>query len=530
MDYLRKLWAKVRAVLVAMPPSQRASIVALLAVVAVSLAMLVSWGGREQYVPVLTGLSGAEMTTVQNALKDSQINYKFGDGMLLVSTADRDKVLMVLSEKGGLPTDISKSFGFEELVKPKGFSMETAEEQQMKYNIALGNMLARMVSASPDLAKAQVLVASARDGYFGPEKATAAVYIEPRSAAPLPSRKLDAICRLVAAGVGPKLAPQDVVVTNLVTGEAYSIADQNSAYAKASDRMELQQNWNKYYARQVEDFLRPALGDVRCLVHTTLDTTSKSEHSTEFDVVEETKNTSTSTGAGAPGGETLTQPNVSASVLTAPTAGQASGTSTEDVTKKRAPVKEVATETPPGEVKDITISVLADLERVESLVRAEKGLKEADLVSPDDLQKQYDFWQTKLMTGLPIDKTSKITRVEFSAAYFGKPADLAAAGVVPVPAASRLFDVLFANWHRVALAVLALVALVMIRSIAKKAQQEAVVQTPDEKAEEDIPLPELEMDMEQKRAAKIRESIEDLVRSDPQTAVGLIRRWMAKES
>ncbi len=88
-----------------------------------------------------------------------------------------------------------------------------------------------------------------------------------------------------------------------------------------------------------------------------------------------------------------------------------------------------------------------------------------------------------------------------------------------------------ANWQRIALALLAFVALILIRSVAKQsASMEADIARLEQEAAEEITLPEMEIDAEQKRAAKMREGIEDLIRRDPDSAVGLIRRWMARES
>ena len=76
-------------------------------------------------------------------------------------------------------------------------------------------------------------------------------------------------------------------------------------------------------------------------------------------------------------------------------------------------------------------------------------------------------------------------------------------------------------------------ALLMMRSVARRsagALQAAVAEARAGRREEEVLLPEIEVDMEQKRAAKMRESIEDMIRRDPQSAVSLIRRWMARES
>jgi flagellar biosynthesis/type III secretory pathway M-ring protein FliF/YscJ len=533
MDYMRKSWAKVRVVLISMPPSQRLSVVALMAVVAVSLVLLVTWGGREEFAPILTGLSGAELTAQSAALKGSGIEYKIGDGMLLVKPADRDKVFLALSEKGALPSDISKSFGFEDIVKPTGFSMETAEQQQVKLNVARQNEIARCIMAGPDVAKAQVIIAYDRDGYFGKETATAGVYVQPRTAEPLSSRRLDAICRFVAAAVGPKLSPTKVVVTNLATGETYSPDDQNTSYAKASSRIELQRIYDKYYSDRVEKFLSPAFGTVRTLVTVKVDATSSTTEEIAYEVTKKRTKTDLTTGATATGGETLTQPNVAASVT--PPAGAGTGSKTESAEKEETsePSKKTATDIPPGEIKDIGLLVMVDLGKMASLIRAKDGVKDPEAaVAQARIDQECVLWKTKLLAALPVESASKVTNVEFTAVPMGAPDQMveAATVVVAAPVSAKAFDFLGANIHRIGLAALAVFALLLIRSIAKRAEVEVVPGKPEEPVEDDILLPEMEIDAEQKRAARVRESIEEMVRSDPQTAVGLIRRWMARES
>ena len=533
MEIFGRLLRQARFVLASMPPSQRYSVAILLGVVAVSLVMLVTWGSQETYVPCLSELTGSQMTDVQKALEGSGIAYRFRDRTLFVGSADRDKVLMVLTQKGALPSDVSSSFGFEDIVKPKGFSLETAEEQRMKFNIALGNMLARAIATAPEIASAQVHIASSRDGYFGPKKATAAVNIRPRGQGRIPESKLAGICRLVAASVGPELAPESVVVTNLVSGAAFSLEDGNSSFAKAASRMELQQGWDAYYDEAVRKFLSPSLGRVWTLVTVKVDTRTTETTETEYAVKDETTREFTETNAQPAGGGTLTTPNVGVSVQTG---GQGTGGSSETIEKekKRAPSKMVRTDVPPGEIEDIQISVMADLKAVKDNIRTKDGLGAEDAVTQARLDQECKYWENRLRTGLPVlgaEAAARISKVTFSAEPFGE-LQVFAAGIAAPSAGSSILDELLANWQRIGLAALAIVALLMVKSVAKHApESEAAMASADQvEEEEEIELPEVMLDIEQKRAMKVRESVEDMMQHDPQTAVNLIRRWVARET
>ncbi len=536
MDYLRKTLERARAILAAMPTSQRYSLVALAVVVAISLVMLVTWSGKDTYVPVIPELSGEQMAGIQTALEGTGIDFKFMDNTLLVPSDKRESVLMVLTEKGALPADISSSFGFEDLVGPAGFNLKTSAREQMEYNIALGNMLGRAISSAPDISNAQVHIASSRDGYFGPKVATAGVNIRTKGAVRLPETRLIAICRLVAAAVGPQLPPESVVVTNLARNDPpFSIEDGNSPYVSASNRMELQQNLEHYYQRKVEEFFRPLFGHVQTLVAVKVDASTKAMSEVEYEVTEQKSRESTEQTAGPEGGDNLTTPNVMASVQTG---GESEGARSEEseTEKKYSPSKTVTTEVPPGEVTDIQISVMADLGRVEEAIKQKLPLEgEEETVTADRLKQEYAYWEDILRTGLPFREgdAAKVSNVLFTAEPFSQ-LQLAAAGVAEGAGGGggRILNTITSNWQPAVLVLLAAVALLMIRGVARRpASEEAALAALEKReSEEEVLLPEIEVDVEERRARKMRESIEEMVQRDPQAAIGLIRRWIVRES
>jgi len=531
MEYLRKMLNRAGALFKAMPPSQRYSIAALFASVVVSLVMLVTWNARESYSPVLSELTGPQMTAIQDALKGTDYDYRFRDGTLFVAGTQRDTVLMDLTEKGALPSDISASFGFEDLVEPQGFNMKTAEQQQMEYNIALGNMLARAISTAPEIARAQVTINSSRDGYFGPFHSSAAVNITPRGSGKIPERKLDAICRLVAAAAGPQLPPEEVVVANMVTGEAYSIDDGESGFSRASSRLELQKTVNQYYSEAVERFFEPVLGRVQILVNVKVDARSTETREVAYDWTHRTSSETSQTETEPSAGNTLVQPNVGTSLAGGATAGSRSETSEKE--EERAPSKEVLTDIPPGEVIDVQISVLADLARVEEIIREKDGLEADAAITPERLQTEYAYYEDILKKGLPFkgDDGGNISLVSFRAEPFAKfPVMTAAVGDARAP--GRLLETFLSNWQAIALVLLAVAALFMMKSLAAKRplDEDELASLAQQESDEESLLPEVEVDIEERRSRQIRESIEEMVGRDPQAALGLIKRWITRES
>ena len=532
MGYLRTMLGRAKALLASMPPSQRYSVAVLFAAVVVSLVMLVAWSGREAYAPVLTDLTGPQMTAIQDALQGAGYDHRFSDSTLFVAGAQREALLMELTEKGALPTDISSSFGFEDLVAPRGFQLKTAEQQQMEFNIALGNMLARAISTAPEISSAQVHIASSRDGYFGPFTSTAAVNITPHGSGRMSEEKFAAICRLVASAAGPQLAPEDVVVTNMVSGEAYSIGDGGAGFATASTRIELQETLNRYYSGAVEKFLEPVLGRVQILINVEVDTRRMAMTEVEFDwTVRSTSETSEITG-GSGAADTLVSPNTGTTLEMGGGSGGGSSETTEK-DEERAPAKTVQTEIPPGEVVDIQISVLADLARVEGIIRRKEGLEDDAVVAPERLAAEYEHYEAILQKGLPLKASdaSNISRVSFRALPFGE-FPVLAASVADVGSTGRVLDMLLSNWQAIALVFLAVVALFMMKSVATGRSIDEAALAALEKSEPDdnMLLPDVAVNLEEMRSRKIRESIEDMVKRDPQVALGLIKRWIARES
>lgn len=534
MGYLRNVLRGALGVLKSLPLSQRYSVAALLGVVAVSLVMLVTWGGRDSYIQAYRDLGGAEISAMQKSLEGSGVDYQFRGDSLWVATGDRHRVGMILATSEALPSDVSSSFGFDDLVAPAGFNLETEAQQRVKFNIALQNTLARGIASVPEIAAAEVFVASQRDMAWTSEAATAGVNIRPRTGARISEDQFRGICHFVAAAVGPKLPPEMVVVTDLSSGRMFKLDDENAAFSRASDRMELQKEWNRYFRERIEDFLGGALGRVQVFVNVDVDAASREKTETEYAVVREKTSESSETGGAAAAGETETMPNTQATV----TAGGGGGGETSETLEKEremGPAKMELTSTPPGELKDIRISVLADLARVEANIRAkDESIAPEDAVPTATITAECESWRAKLqvaLRGVQGDETADITKISFSAEPFSQMA-ISAAGVVSPSTSSRALEILGRNWQRVGLALLAIVALLMVKSVAKRPPEEemAVAGSGEQEEEEEVDLPAVEVDLEERRAHKMRESIEEMIQKDPQAAASLIRRWIAKET
>ncbi len=535
MGYLRTVLNRVRGLLGSLPPSQRFSVAALLGVVAVSLVMVVMWQGRDSYQPVLSDLSGDQMTGIQQALKGSGIDYRFRDSTLFVAAGRSDGVLMMLTEKGALPSDISASFGFEDLVAPQGFSLKTTEQRQMEFNIALGNMLGRDIATTPTIAKAQVHIATSKAGFMAEKKSTAAVNFTPHGSQRVSETTLSGICYLVAASVGPALPPEAVVVRNSATGEAYRMGDDGSSFVTASSRMELQQSLDEYYREQVEEFLRPVLGQVHALVHVDMDVTSRQQSDVEWETTKKKTMDVEESDGGPQGGATLVTPNTAATVMTG-SAGTGKRSETHEKEETKSPSKTSTTIIPPGEVKGIQITVMADLTRVTENIRVKDGLEAEDTVSNERLQTEYAYYEEKLKTGLPVARgggSTNVSSVTFSAEPYSD-VQLRVAAVADVGAAGRLVDGMNGNWQKLMLVGLAMCALFMMKSVAKPRVMDddaldALKQDEEEEDDESL-LPEITVDIEEKRARAMRSSIEEMLERDPSSAMSLIKRWITTES
>ena len=263
-------------------------------------------------------LTPEHMSTMQAALKGSRRSkYQVGAGSALLVGRSRQGQGVHGPERQGRasrPTS-RRASGFEDLVEPKGFNLETAEAAEAEVQRGPRQRCwPRDRARCPEVKERAGADRRQRDGYFGPEKATAAVAITPRTTgAHYRKAKLAAICRLVAAAAGPKLKPPavGVTVTSTTAGPRSSLAEENRRSRKASSQHRAPEGVERLLRRADRGLpqadLRPR-PDAR-LRQGRHDHQGPTRRPSTRTTEETSRSRDLNDRAGAPGGDTLTKPN-----------------------------------------------------------------------------------------------------------------------------------------------------------------------------------------------------------------------------
>ena len=230
METLRRLTDQIGAQLKLLNPSQRIAIGLCAVIVAGSLGWLLTWSAAPELVPLLPqDLSYDELDSAEEALTARGIDYETRGQRIFVAASDQPDAIRVLNKADALPRDTS--VGFAELLKDDS-PFRPEGQNRMRYGIALGNELAKIIASAPDVASARVLVQSeAKRRLTGPATVpTASVWVTMVRGHQITQANVEAFARLVAGPV-PGLEPHRVKVIDAVTLRPYDPVDPENAWA-----------------------------------------------------------------------------------------------------------------------------------------------------------------------------------------------------------------------------------------------------------------------------------------------------------
>ena len=223
MDVLPRITRQLFELFRAMSPVQRATFVAVPALVLAGLAWLVVFNRPDDHQAVLFGKTFAsdELAVAEKALNQAGLlNYRREDRKLLAPAAELDRYNAALVEFDAVPPDLGSQMlkQFETL----GPFSTDRHRQEMKDALLLQE-LRRMIKAVPDIEDARVAVASSgrRVGFGQKPRVTANVTVKPRAGREVSARLVGSLRQAVASMV-PDLLPADVTVFDVAKGQAYS--------------------------------------------------------------------------------------------------------------------------------------------------------------------------------------------------------------------------------------------------------------------------------------------------------------------
>ena len=325
MDRLRNLLTVIQTRLAQLTLSQRIAIGMCAALIGISFLWLLQWSTTPEMAPLLTRqLSYAELETAEQALRSNGIEFEASGTTLLVREADRHNALRVLHTANALPEgslfDMAAAVANQNPFQPP-------EQREYAHNYAMGNELAKIISTSPFVREARVLLNQRSKRRLGaaPEVPTASVAVTLQPGQEINDGMVDGFAKLVAGAVSG-LKPQNVSITDVRTGRSYSVpAPEDSA---GLDALSLEKKREDHLRTKILGSLADMPG-VRVAVRVELDSakrvTQKIRHDAPQPKMESTQSTESAGSGGA--AESGVQANLGQSIAENP---QGQSNTTED--------------------------------------------------------------------------------------------------------------------------------------------------------------------------------------------------------
>lgn len=203
-----------------------------LAVLVVGAIAVGAWITRPQYVPLYSGLAGADASAIVDQLEAADVPYELSDGGTTIMVPQADVAAQrIAAAAAGLPG--SESGGYA-LLDSMGVTASEFQ-QNVTYKRALEGELAKTLQGLSGVTAASVQLALPQESVFVQEQtpATASVFLETASGRTLTPDQILSVQHLVSSSV-PGLAVEDVSVVD-ADGTLLSATTAGSPDQAASD-------------------------------------------------------------------------------------------------------------------------------------------------------------------------------------------------------------------------------------------------------------------------------------------------------
>jgi len=203
-----------------------------LAVLVVGAIAVGAWITKPQYVPLYSGLAGADASAIVDQLESADVAYELTDGGTTIMVPQQDVAAQrIAAAAAGLPG--SESGGYA-LLDTMGVTASEFQ-QNVTYKRALEGELAKTLQGLDGVSAASVQLALPEESVFVAEQApaTAAVFLETAAGRTLSTDQILSVQHLVSSAV-PGLAAEDVSVVD-AAGTLLSATTEGSADQAAGD-------------------------------------------------------------------------------------------------------------------------------------------------------------------------------------------------------------------------------------------------------------------------------------------------------
>lgn len=523
-NYWKKLTSPQKVVLVVAP-----------LVVATALLTLIFWASRPQYVVLFNKLDAAEAGSITAKLKELKIEYKLEDGSstILVPQKDVSEARLQLAN-AGLPKE--STFSFENLNETR--IGETDKDRRLRFILGLQNELEKTIETLDGVEYARVHIVMPEQSLFLDEQkdATAAVTIKRTFGSEMGEDQVRSIANLLAYSVeGLTTEKVTIVDTN---GNTLSdiLGGSGTAHKLTANQLQLQQATEGNIQKSVQTMLDKVFGAGSTIVraNAALDFDQKkitSQRSEDGAILSRQETSERSTNQSTAGGVPGVDPNVpEAEVPGYPVNEQGANTSTSEKTSStenfQPSVIQEETVVSPGQIKRLTVSVLADsdsvteeqLESIEGIVASAIGISEnrGDLIQ---------------VARLPFNKTS-ILEEQAAMEEIARKARLTfLAQVVASVVAGIIFLILLLRFRsRSRYDLKSLEAQNGQKLVTLEEAEQLLAAQMEAELEADLKLARKKIkSSEEIEKEKIRKEVDKYSRENPDDVARLVKTWLAEE-
>ncbi|HEV7226303.1 MAG TPA: flagellar M-ring protein FliF C-terminal domain-containing protein [Pirellulales bacterium] len=550
MDFLNKSYVQVADLFRSMTPAARITSGLLLAAVVVGLAYLFNTriAGGEAYLLSGHHFSPAEIDGMEAAFGTAGLgDYEIEGSRIRVPRASKAKYMAALADAGAMPAHFGSHLT-EAVSKPSPFTSKHQQEGMEK--IALQRTLTDIVSSMRGVERAAVLYDKKRETGFRREQSiTASVSVKPIGTQLLDAAQVQNIRHLVAGAIAG-LSPERVTVVDL-NGRSYSGSKGDGMTGVMEDPYAERV---QFYQDLYETMVREALNYVDGVTVTaSVELSRELRHHEELQHVDpkvialnvreenDSKQVDSGGPAGRPGLEAQ-RPNAPANLAGAKnshTEEERNSSEVQNVASHDRTTKDYVGLTP----KRVTVAVAVPDTYYEKIWRDlnppaagqaaagpdKKALETIELAEKAKIQNQ--------IAGLiPQPDTAADNRPLVTVNTFHP---IARAELPAEAASGQAFAWLLAHWSTIGMLALAVVSLLMLRSIVRSG--------PPLPPAPELKLPDLgaktpeaaaaEAEGKQKGRLKrrpggqsLRDELVEIVREDPDTAANILRGWIGNAS
>lgn len=560
MNQLRRVLGNIQDQTGRMTASQKLLLLSLSVIAAMTLFLVSQYAAKPSMVELMA--DNGEMQTI-DVLTRSGINASVENGKIMVPQGQQRAAAARLMESGSLPGDTTLLFN--NLFQSQDWKASKDQHRQQAV-IAKQNELARIIAKMRGVSKATVILDVPESSGLGRavREPSASVMVLTAGNVPMSQNAVDAIANLVA-GSAAGMDLSSVKIIEGSTGRNRTVSTDESRMA--SQFMDQANQAEQHTKQKIEAMFAHIPGvvvSVTAMVDVTKVSTTERANAkaNEGTVSVPTKLSETSdvNSQVTSGAESGVRSNQTASINTGNGAGTSSERTTGDSDFAVAiGFKETHVLDNRGMPTHIKATVIVPQEYIEDIIRRSKvaggATDEEATVGPNDAQQEFDAKYKQMITelvrphlmgvspeGAPITGEAVVSMAPMGVSYMPAGVAMQQAGLIGTLTGG---EGMLASGNLIETAlvgVLAMIAVVMMLMMVKRSsknielpsaedlvgippQLETIGDLVGEAGEGETAMAGIELDDAVMQVQQLREQVNDLIGSDPESAARLIGRW-----